>query len=301
MQSALVMKKALELNFLTRNRHGFALAIDPSSSSRTSPLPSLSVKDSWDSVGPVELTLCCSKPLTGMSYKQFSKNIKDFAIVAYNVQSQLESIDDGRLGVLPLSTAYTYDEELGKEAASPAPLMCAQVPQRKHSFEIGNTCVLYDDDSVDSTDSIKYPPTRSMSLLSAPAISTVTNTSNQPSRATSISSGMSRKSFVKKRVLHFKSPGEARLFETFMRKKKEFVQKSKDEQKKLKDLEATETKSDDKATQRALSIGTAAKQSLVARECDHTPLISNRKNTEEAELEESASLDLIKENDTFEC
>jgi hypothetical protein len=86
-----------------------------------------------------------------------------------------------------------------------------------------------------------------------------------------------------------------------MRKKKEFVQKSKDEQKKLKDLEATETKSDDKATQRALSIGTAAKQSLVARECDHTPLISNRKNTEEAELEESASLDLIKENDTFEC
>ncbi|KAG7368902.1 Tir chaperone protein CesT family protein [Nitzschia inconspicua] len=214
--SAMVMKKALELNYLTRNRQGFTLAIDPTTS-----------KSRLHTVGLVDLTFCYSKSFVGMRLDRFRREVKDFVEVAFNVQSQLEIIGEGRLGAAPRNDGLIdYGIEALRQPESMAPMGSPLPPKRKPSpppspkpTQPARASSLKQDIISGQLSHRVKPFGQGSSLKKSSG-----NTSpSQPVRAHSITT-VSTKSFAKQKLMdQFDSPAEAKLFETFMRKKALYI------------------------------------------------------------------------------
>jgi hypothetical protein len=281
--SSMVMRKALELNYLTRKRLGFTLAIDPSSKAKSHPQTVVAL---------VDLTLCYSKSFVGVRLDRFRREVKDFVEVAFNVQSQLEATDEGRLGASPRSDGLIdYGIEALQRPESRAPMALARQPTRKPS---------------PPPSPVPSRPTRSSSLkedilagklplrLQSVVPATSKNTApSQPIRANSITT-VSTKCFKKKKIMEqFDDPAEAKLYETFMRNKARYIKQAEDLKKSLsQDEDDNENKvfcddSDDEDSVVTIT-GPAAKlafnfpQPAFGPEDDgKTPIISNRKGSDD--------------------
>jgi hypothetical protein len=221
-QSVLVMKKALELNYLTRNRNGFTLAIEPADLS-------LQFFVSMD------LTLYYSKSFIGMRLDQFRQEIKDFVEVASNVQSQLKTTNDDQTGIFPQPSIFCVhgNGSLRRPEVMP-PMMSATLPQRKPS---------------PPPSPVQARPTRSSSLkdtigagrmslggLSLADILPLTKPRAnmkpmQPMRSNSISNIFAKSISKQSLMKHFDSPAEAKLFETYQKKKALYIKQHDQESK----------------------------------------------------------------------
>jgi hypothetical protein len=290
----LVMKKALELNYLTRNRLGFSLAIDPASTFK---------KTLLQRVDSVDLTLYFSKSFAGLRLDQFRQEIKDFVQVASNVQSQLKAANDSRLGVFPQSIiAVDHDMDCLKRPEVMVPMMSARLPKRKPSPPPSPVLPrLTRSTSLTNVFLAENVPLVAMSLvdripMKKPRASTK-HKPIQPARANSVSA-ISIKSFSKQNLMkHFDSPAEAKLFETYKKKKVLYVKQSEKESKK-------ETKSNgfngdticgniDQKCVVSLTSKSSLSASVISTPYpdpdwdDKTPIISNRKRSEDSALIES--------------
>lgn len=284
-QSARVMKKALELNYLTRNRLGFTMAIEPAS-----------FKGHPKTVGLVDLTLCYCKSFVGMRFDRFRRELKDFVEVACNIQSQLQTIDDGRLGATPRNDGLIDSGiEALRRPESMVPMPSPLPPIRKPSppsspgaSQPACSTSLKEDILAGNL------PRRLQSLVQSSVTEKIAGNTkpSQPVRSHSVVT-VSTKAFMKKKYRNnFDTPAEAKLYETFMRKKALKIQQAKElhncrHEDEIEDIIFCDDSDDDSVvTIVGASASAMPKFGCLAptRKCEDdgkTPIISNRKSSDE--------------------
>jgi hypothetical protein len=263
------MKKALELNYLTRNKLGFTLAIDPSTNID-------------DSGRYVQLSLCFSKSTTtNVGLDKFRSTIKDFVEIAFNVQKQLEMVNDSSR----LRTFSLVETERGHNANVSPPMMTGP-PVRKPSL----TGTVKRQSTVNTTISTRNPPLqKSNSCVHPPAVIPHNSSNEIVSRSNSmVKPQIKRKSSLTRANLlaSFDCPAEAKLFETYMRKKAQFVKNSQKEIKLANTIQSQRESAGIDTLQssqlkRMVSLPVTATATTTTRHRiyseDRTPVMSNKK------------------------